>query len=81
MEHHVGIDVSLELSNLCVLDPAGKAVPRASRRSVFTAMAESAALTCPVSSWAAAAAAPQASPSGGSAWCAPTRAAPGRAGR
>ena len=26
MEHHVGIDVSLELSSLCVLDSAGKAV-------------------------------------------------------
>ena len=26
MEHHVGIDVSLELSSLCVLDAAGKAV-------------------------------------------------------
>lgn len=26
MEHHVGIDVSLELSSLCVLDAAGKVV-------------------------------------------------------
>jgi len=26
MEHHVGIDVSLELSSLCVLDAAGKAI-------------------------------------------------------
>ena len=26
MEHHVGIDVSLELSSLCVLDSAGKAI-------------------------------------------------------
>ena len=26
MEQHVGIDVSLELSSLCVLDPAGKPI-------------------------------------------------------
>ena len=26
MEHHVGIDVSLELSSLCVLDAAGKVI-------------------------------------------------------
>ncbi|CAA9430391.1 MAG: Mobile element protein [uncultured Phycisphaerae bacterium] len=29
MEHHVGIDVSLELSSLCVLDAAGKVVREA----------------------------------------------------
>ena len=29
MDHHVGIDVSLELSSLCVLDAAGKAVREA----------------------------------------------------
>ena len=29
MEHHVGIDVSLELSSLCVLDAAGKPVREA----------------------------------------------------
>ena len=29
MEHHVGIDVSLELSSLCVLDPAGKPIREA----------------------------------------------------
>ena len=29
MEHHVGIDVSLELSSLCVLDPAGKPIRKA----------------------------------------------------
>jgi hypothetical protein len=27
MEHHVGIDVSLELSSLCVLDETGKSYP------------------------------------------------------
>ncbi len=36
MEHHVGIDVSLELSSLCVLDVNGKVIReaqvRASRR-------------------------------------------------
>ena len=26
MEHHVGIDVSLELSSLCVLDATGKVI-------------------------------------------------------
>ena len=26
MEHYVGIDVSLELSSLCVLDVAGKVI-------------------------------------------------------
>jgi transposase len=29
MEHHVGIDVSLDLSSLCVLDAAGKVVREA----------------------------------------------------
>lgn len=29
MEHHVGIDVSLELSSLCVLDATGKVVREA----------------------------------------------------
>ena len=29
MEHHLGIDVSLELSSLCVLDPAGKPIREA----------------------------------------------------
>ena len=29
MEHHVGIDVSLELSSLCVLDAAGKVMREA----------------------------------------------------
>jgi hypothetical protein len=29
MEHHVGIDVSLELSSLCVLDSAGKPISEA----------------------------------------------------
>jgi hypothetical protein len=29
MEHHVGIDVSLELSSLCVLDAAGKVIREA----------------------------------------------------
>jgi hypothetical protein len=29
MEHHVGIDVSLEWSSLCVLDAAGKAIREA----------------------------------------------------
>ncbi len=30
MEHHVGIDVSLELSSVCVLDATGMSVPEAS---------------------------------------------------
>ncbi len=30
MEHHVGIDVSLELSSLCVLDATGKVIREAS---------------------------------------------------
>jgi transposase len=29
MEHHVGIDVSLELSSLCVLDATGKVIREA----------------------------------------------------
>ena len=29
MEHHVGIDVSLELSSLCVLDATGKVIRKA----------------------------------------------------
>ena len=29
MEHHVGIDVSLELSSLCVLDAAGRVIREA----------------------------------------------------
>ena len=29
MEHHVGIDVSLELSSLCVLDATGKVIQEA----------------------------------------------------
>ena len=29
MERHVGIDISLELSSLCVLDAAGKVIRRA----------------------------------------------------
>jgi hypothetical protein len=29
MEHHVGIDVSLELGSLCVLDAAGKVIREA----------------------------------------------------
>jgi hypothetical protein len=29
MEHHVGINVSLELSSLCVLDASGKVIREA----------------------------------------------------
>jgi transposase len=34
MEHHVGIDVSLELSSLCVLDATGKVIREVEAASV-----------------------------------------------
>ena len=38
MEHHVGIDVSLELSSLCVLDETGKVIREAKVSSVPEAL-------------------------------------------
>ena len=39
MEHHVGIDVSLELSSLCVLDASGKVIREAKVASEPEALA------------------------------------------
>ncbi len=39
MEHHVGIDVSLELSSLCVLDAAGTVIREAKVASEPEALA------------------------------------------
>ena len=39
MEHHIGIDVSLELSSLCVLDATGKVIREAKVASEPEALA------------------------------------------